>query len=110
MILKKTFPNHEIIKFQSPVEALQYIKEHKTSIHFALLDYNMEGLTGLELALQLVELGDEVLPKNNIALVSANIQKAVQDKAADVGIKFIDKPLDEEKLNYFLNERNILCG
>ncbi|MFI8621594.1 MAG: response regulator [Marinomonas sp.] len=60
----------------------------------ALIDYNMPDRNGLELA--------EVLlmthPKVKQTLVTANIQDAIRDRAASLGIGFIAKPAKPEEL------------
>ncbi|MEL0613000.1 response regulator [Marinomonas arenicola] len=60
----------------------------------ALIDYNMPDRNGLELA--------EVLlmthPTVKQTLVTANIQDAIRDRAASLGIGFIAKPAKSEEL------------
>ncbi len=60
----------------------------------ALIDYNMEGLTGTELVQALLP----HIPPACMALCTANIQGAIQEKAQDLGIHFMKKPMNPKKL------------
>ncbi len=63
-----------------------------------LLDINMPGMDGFELAVRL----RSKYPHAPISLLSANIQKPVQDRAASLGYHFIAKPLSAEKTAEFV--------
>lgn len=67
-------------------------------ISAALIDFNMPGRNGLELA--------EVLrashPGLHMALVTANIQDAVAERARALGMTFIPKPPDAAAMEAFL--------
>lgn len=64
-----------------------------------LLDINMPGMTGLELAPILVE--EQLIPQ--ICFVSANIQQHIQDTADELGACFITKPVSEDKIVKLIN-------
>lgn len=68
--------------------------------HFdiALLDFNMPGRDGLELAAELRELA----PGIALAIISANHQTEIVNQAHDVGAIFLPKPLTEQALGQFL--------
>lgn len=106
-LLQEVFGECEIITFTNPEEAITKIKEGNIKVKFALLDYNMNEMTGVELAEQLVALDSKPLEFTKIAIVSANVQEAVQKKATGLGMDFIPKPLDKDKLINFLNEKGI---
>ncbi len=99
-------PESEILSFKSPLEAIENIQADNLKFDLALIDYNMEGMNGIELATSLVTEG--VIAKDRVAIVSANIQAAVKEKAAAAGFIFIDKPLKTEDLKSFLSTRGIL--
>jgi CheY-like chemotaxis protein len=63
-----------------------------------LLDFNMPGQSGLELAAQL----HETHPDIPVAIVSANIQVEIVERAALAGATFIAKPLTGPALAEFL--------
>ncbi len=64
----------------------------------ALLDFNMPGRDGLELAAEL----RKQRPDMPIALISANHQIEVVDRAREIGASFLGKPLTETDLKAFL--------
>ena len=69
------------------------------SVDIALLDLNMPGgINGLALARSLKDLFSNI----QIALVTANIQSAVREKASALGVEFIAKPITEDKIVDFL--------
>ena len=39
-----------------------------------------------------------------IALVTANVQSAVKEKASQIGVEFIAKPITEEKIGEFIDK------
>ncbi|HQX05832.1 MAG TPA: response regulator [Zoogloea sp.] len=57
----------------------------------AVLDMNMPGISGLELAEKLR--GSH--PDMKLALLTANAQDAIQRRAADLGVRFFRKPIGE---------------
>jgi CheY-like chemotaxis protein len=65
----------------------------------ALLDFNMPGRDGLELAAQL----HATYPGMPVAIISANIQDEVVARARAVGAAFLAKPLTQQALAEFLS-------
>ena len=63
-----------------------------------LLDINMPGMNGIDLA----TIVKERRPEARIALVTANVQAALRKRAAELGIGFIDKPINESKIAAFI--------
>lgn len=68
------------------------------SVDVALLDFNMPGRDGLELAAEL----KAYHPKMLLAVVSANHQDEIVARAKAVGAAFLPKPLTEKLLGDFL--------
>jgi FixJ family two-component response regulator len=66
----------------------------------AILDYNMPGRDGLELAAELIAMK----PHLPLAVISANHQVEVVTKAREVGATFLQKPLTENALADFLTD------
>ncbi len=63
-----------------------------------LLDFNMPGRDGLEIAKTL----QEMYPDMPVAVISANIQVEVVARAEAAGAAFLPKPLTEQALAGFL--------
>lgn len=64
----------------------------------ALIDFNMPGRNGLDLAAEL----RQAKPHMPVAIISANRQQEVLKRAATVGATFLPKPLTEQSLAEFL--------
>lgn len=69
------------------------------SVDLALLDYNMPGRNGLELAAAIRALH----PSMPLAVITANVQDEVVLRARAVGAAFVTKPLTEDGLRGFLS-------
>jgi CheY-like chemotaxis protein len=65
-----------------------------------VLDFNMPGRNGLELASQL----RASHPEMPVALISANHQVEIVRQARDVGAAFLPKPVTGEALRVFLED------
>ncbi len=96
----------KIFSYQSPLEAIEKIKENSSKYDLALIDYNMEGLNGIELGELLIDEG--YIERSRVSIVSANIQMAVKEKVAAAGFHFFDKPLCPEGYRSFLLNRGFL--
>jgi CheY-like chemotaxis protein len=95
-ILASQFPDWPRCEAGSGDEAMKLTKQESPDI--ALLDYNMPVQNGLDLAMQLRGLK----PSMPIAVISANHQQEVVQRAESLGAFFLPKPLREEALKDFL--------
>jgi CheY-like chemotaxis protein len=84
------------VEASSAAEALDLAK----ASHFdlAFLDFNMPERDGLHLAADLKAVDSRI----QLAVISANHQKEVIDRARAVGADFLAKPLTEQTLRDFL--------
>ena len=96
--LKSREANWNRIEAANADEALAALKANKIDI--ALLDYNMPGRDGLSLAAEM-RLAQPDMP---VAIVSANYQQEVVQRAKDIGAVFLSKPITEEALLQYLTE------
>ena len=85
-------PDWNVLQAASGDEALQIARE--TPLDVVSMDYNMQGINGLDAAIALRALQ----PKAHIVLLSANVQAAVQERARAAGIPFLPKPITAETL------------
>ncbi|ABZ95633.1 response regulator [Leptospira biflexa] len=93
-IISEEYPNWEILEAESADKAKSILPDHP-DIDLFSLDQNMPGtLSGLDL----VENLKSNYPKSKIVLITANIQDAIKNKAKDLGILFIEKPITRDKL------------
>jgi CheY-like chemotaxis protein len=105
-ILAKVFPDAEFEIHILPAKAVEELQNRNMSFDFAFLDYNMPEMDGIELA-QIVFDKRWVKSFDQVCIVSANIQKAVENKALSLGITFFEKPLQEQAVRDFLVEKGL---
>ena len=89
-------PDWARIEASSADEALEVLGS--SSVDVAILDYNMPGRNGIELAEQIR--GDR--PQMPIAIATANVQDEIIARARTAGAVFVAKPITEESLRGFL--------
>jgi DNA-binding NarL/FixJ family response regulator len=90
-------PDWTRLEASNAEEALALVKNAEPDV--ALLDFNMPGKDGLTLAVEIRGLA----PQMSLAVVSANHQAEVIDRARAAGAFFLPKPLTEKSLGEFLN-------
>ncbi|KQV80307.1 chemotaxis protein [Massilia sp. Root351] len=73
-------------------EALQKVASFTPAL--VLMDVNMPGMGGLAAAEQLRAL----LPLAHISLLTANVQSATRNRAAEIGVGFMEKPITEARI------------
>lgn len=96
--LNAAHPDWSRVEAANADEALSLAKAN--AFDLAILDFNMPGRDGLELAAELIAMKPE-LP---LAVISANHQVEVVTKAREVGATFLQKPLTEKALAEFLTD------
>ncbi len=95
--LNAVHPDWSRVEAANADEAMAKIKEG--GVDLAVLDFNMPGRDGLELAAELKALN----PGMPLAVISANHQIEVVERAKAVGATFLSKPLTEQALRDFLD-------
>jgi two-component system, chemotaxis family, chemotaxis protein CheY len=93
--VQKNFPNCEVLSTTNPIEGIELIRKHKDRLDFVIIDYNMKEMNGLEAVAQFQNSVD--LAK--VVICSANTQKVLMERAAGQGLRFIEKPLTQEKID-----------
>ena len=96
--LNKLYPDWVRLEAANAEDALKVQSE--TTPHIALLDFNMPGRDGLDLAEEL----RLTHPRMPIAVISANRQQEVVSRAEAVRATFLPKPLTEDALGEFLKQ------
>ena len=89
--MKSVLPSAECVCFTKQREAIEYVKKHRVDI--ALLDVDMPGLNGIEVA----ELMCQINPRLNIIFVTGYPEYALQAFTVPVS-DFIVKPVSEDAL------------
>ncbi|MBL8669825.1 MAG: response regulator [Alphaproteobacteria bacterium] len=89
-------PGLKVVEASNGAEALAKLGSEKVDL--VTVDYNMPGDDGLTVAASLKQ-KNAALP---IALITANIQDAVKDRASKLGVAFVAKPVTDSTLRPFL--------
>ncbi len=97
-IIKANYPEWEVAEAENGESALKLCQY--TKFDFISLDMNMPGRDGLTISPELQDL----CPDAKIALLTANFQERVKDKAQAQGLSFIPKPITEEKVVDYLSK------
>jgi CheY-like chemotaxis protein len=97
--ISSNFADWEIDEAEDASKALEMV-DTKT-YDYMLVDFNMPGMNGLELSEKL----RGRFPDAVVALLTANIQQEIQNKAESLGIDFIAKPPTEEKIRDYIMSR-----
>ncbi len=79
-------------------DALKVLADSQPDL--VLLDFNMPGRDGLDIAGEL----RRRYPGMPVAVISANIQVEIVNRATDAGATFLPKPLTEQALAAFLSD------
>jgi CheY-like chemotaxis protein len=90
------WPDWERLEASSAAEALDLIERRDVDV--VILDYNMPGQNGLELAEEL----RRRRPDLPIAVATANVQDEIINRARAANAAFVPKPITEESLRPFL--------
>jgi CheY-like chemotaxis protein len=95
-VLRSLRPDWQRVEATNADEALLMVANEHPDI--VMLDFNMPGRDGLELAADL----HGKHPRMPLAVISANIQEEVVGRARAAGAAFLPKPLTEQTLAEFL--------
>ncbi len=90
-------PEWERLEASTADQALEMIDNRHADV--ALLDYNMPGRNGLELAADL-RARDSAMP---IAVITANVQDEIVAAVRALNATFVGKPLTQDGLRGFLS-------
>jgi len=90
-------PDWQRVEASNADEALLVVKAQ--TIDLAVLDFNMPGKDGLELAAEL----REAYPQMPIAIITANVQNEIIARARELNASFVGKPVTEETIKGFLS-------
>lgn len=94
-VLKSLHPDWESMEASNADDAVALVRE--STPDFVLMDYNMPGKDGITLAAELRELDTHM----KVAVISANQQVEVVDRARAAGATFLPKPITEKALAEF---------
>ena len=94
--LSALYPDWTRIEAANSDEAIRSIADARPDI--VLLDFNMPGKNGLDLASELLSSN----PHMPVAVISANRQQEILNRTTAIGAFFLPKPLTQDDLADFL--------
>lgn len=97
-IVHDTMPDWNVIEAGNAEDAVKQLEQSVEGVDYISMDMNMPGVDGLTIIPTL----KEKCPKAQIALLTANIQDSVRERAEKLGIQFITKPITEDKIVPFI--------
>ena len=86
----------QVIEAATGEEALEKVKTFTPVL--IQLDVNMPGMGGVAAAEQLRAL----CPQTHIFLVTANVQNAIRNRASELGVGFMEKPITETRIHQLI--------
>lgn len=95
--MKTLHPDWESMEASNADEAVALVRA--STPDFVLMDYNMPGKDGITLAAELRALDTHM----QVAVISANQQVEVVDRARAAGASFLPKPITEKALADFFD-------
>ena len=90
-------PDWQRVEASNAAEALEHLEDG--SVDIALVDFNMPGKDGLALATEV----RDGHPQVSVAVISANHQVEVVNRARAAGATFLAKPITAKALGDFLD-------
>ena len=87
----------QVIEAATGEEALEKVKTFTPAL--ILLDVNMPGMGGVAAVEQLRTL----CPQTHIILVTANVQNAIRNRASELGVGFMEKPITETRIHQLID-------
>lgn len=93
--LNNHYPDWNRVEAANADEAVVLARD----VDIAVLDFNMPGRDGLTLAAEL----RAMKPAMPVAIISANHQQEIVQRAHAIGATFLQKPLTEQALSEFLS-------
>ena len=90
-------PDWQRVEASNADEAMELVRTQ--AIDLAVLDFNMPGKDGLDLAAEL----REAYPHMPIAIITANVQNEIIARARELNATFVGKPVTEDTIKGFLS-------
>jgi CheY-like chemotaxis protein len=92
-------PDWQVEEAATGEQALEVAATLTPAPRLILVDVNMPGMGGLAAAAQL----RAAYPGAHISLVTANVQNATRQRAEEIGVGFMEKPITEARLHALID-------
>jgi two-component system chemotaxis response regulator CheY len=93
--LQELYPGCRVLQAADGQTAVALVEQDPSGIELALLDFNMPGMNGLELA----EALSSLIPDTRKILCTANAQESLEHRAHEMGIEVLHKPITVKRLS-----------
>jgi CheY-like chemotaxis protein len=98
-LVKAKRPDWTVVEAGTGDEALAMAAVEPFAFTYCTMDINMPGMLGTDAAEHLMR----EHPTLRLALFSANIQESQKTRAAELGVKFVAKPVSDKSVTEALN-------
>jgi len=95
-LIRERWPEAAIREVDTAAGALEAARSEAPDL--VVLDHNMPGASGLDIVAGL----REAAPGAHLALVTANVQSSIRQRAEEAGCRFVAKPVTAEKIDRLL--------
>ncbi|MBS0347534.1 MAG: response regulator [Proteobacteria bacterium] len=95
-VMRSLRPDLTLLEAGNGEAALELLTTTRPDL--AVLDMNMPGISGLDLAEKI----RTTHPDLTLALLTANVQESIQRRAAGLGVRFFRKPIGETVISDIL--------
>ncbi|WP_374480526.1 response regulator transcription factor [Zoogloea sp.] len=95
-VMRSLRPDLTLLEAGNGEAALELLSTSQPDL--AVLDMNMPGISGLDLAEKI----RATHPGLTLALLTANVQESIQRRAAGLGVRFFRKPIGEAVISDIL--------
>ena len=95
-LISERWPTARVREAENAEQALSAAAQEAPDL--VILDHNMPGEAGLDVVDRL----RDCAPQADVALVTANIQNAMRERASQAGCHFVAKPVTAEKIDKLL--------
>lgn len=89
-------PDWQILEAASGDEAIQMTAENMPD--YITMDLNMPKMDGMSAAAQI----KKTYPKTRIVLLTANVQESSRERAKQIGVDFVSKPITATSIDQLL--------
>ncbi|MFC4653493.1 MULTISPECIES: response regulator [Rheinheimera] len=100
--LQDLLPKAQIIQAESGDDAVA--QAAKNDIQLAILDYNVPDLTGLLVANKI----RQSQPGCELALLTANLMRSVEEQAEESGVRYYRKPITADVTRQILQDSHFI--
>ncbi len=101
--LNKRLPNCEVMTETDPINGLEMARTHQKKIDLLIVDYNMDEKNGIEV----MDDALKFISADKLVLCTVNTQEILIEKVRSRGVRYLPKPLSQEKIDSLIQEHQL---